>query len=175
MSTENEKNFDLGIMKARAIIMNVLTDKMRVFSDAMLKDAYSLHTDWQSWSGNTQTSYSCGFAVNKNLVEIKSLGESIPAPLIPKIKKGEYRTLKVDYSGRKKQTRVGKVNIVEPYGMPLARKTVQEVTNKLARGIAFRMATGTEYSTFLENNKGWWVLGGSFIIAESRLKSIMGI
>ncbi len=176
MSAENERLFDMGILKARAIIMSTLSAKMREFSEVMLKDAYELRTpSWKSWSGNTETSYTCGFAVNGQVVQVKSLGESIPAPLIPKLKKGETKRLKLDYSGRKNQRRTGNVNVTDPYGMQTAQKTVKEISGKLARGVMFRMATGTEYSKWLEMSKGWKVLQGSFSVAEARLKSVMGI
>jgi hypothetical protein len=175
MATENEMALNNGFLMAKAIMLQAVKQKLVEFSETMLHDAYDLRgkEGWSSWSGNTETSYTCGVALNGSMVYMKSVGDNAPAPLIPKLKKGQTRTLKVDYSGRTNQRRTGKVNITDPYGTETAKKTVGEVKSKSNTGLAFRMATGTEYSQWLEFKKGWKVLGGSFAVAEERLKAIM--
>lgn len=173
MATENEMALNNGFLMAKAIMLQVVKQKLVEFSETMLHDAYKLRTGWSSWSGNTETSYTCGVALNGSMVYMKSVGDNAPAPLIPKLKKGQIRTLKVDYSGRANQTRKGAVKITDPYGTETAKKTVGEVKSKSNTGLAFRMATGTEYSQWLEFKKGWKTLGGSLAVAEERLKAIM--
>ncbi len=159
---------------AKAIMLQVIKQKLVEFSETMLRDAYGLRGQgWSSWSGNTETSYSCGVALNGSMVYTKSVGDSAPSPLIPKLKKNQSKMLKVDYSGRVRQKRTGTVNVTDPYGTETAKKTINEVKSKSNSGLAFRMATGTEYSQWLEFVKGWKVLGGSFAVAEGRLRTIM--
>lgn len=176
MGKDNGKLFDEGIAKVRGIIRKALEERMTAYMDRMLADAYGLRNGWSSWSGNTQTGYTAGIASGGSLVAVKSLGESLPAPLRPKLEKGEWGTLDPDYSGRKKQRRKGSADIAEPYGMPLGRKTVAEVAGRQtgAAGVAFRMATGTEYSEWLEFKKNFEVLSGSFAVAEKRLREVFG-
>lgn len=173
MASENEMALNNGFLMAKAIMLQAVKQKLVEFSETMLHDARDLRKGWKSWSGNTETSYTCGVALNGSMVYMKSVGDNAPAPLIPKLKKGQTRTLKIDYSGRVNQTRTGKVKITDPYGTETAKKTVGEVKSKSNTGLAFRMATGTEYSQWLEFKEGYKVLSGSFAVAEERLKAIM--
>lgn len=174
MGKDNGKLFDEGIAKARGLILKALEGRMSAFADMMLADAYSLRKGWSSWSGNTQTGYTVGVAVGGRLTAVKSTGESLPSPLRPKLGKGETDTLDPDYSGRRRQRRTGTADIATPYGMALGLMTVAEAAGLSSKGIAFRMATGTEYSEWLEFKKDFEVLAGSFAVAEERLRKALG-
>lgn len=174
MGRDNGKLFDEGIAKGRELIRKALAERMTGYMDMMLADAYSLRKGWSSWSGNTQTGYTAGVAVDGRLTAVKSTGESLPSPLRPKLEKGEWGTLDPDYSGRRKQRRTGTADIATPYGMALGLMTVAEAAGLSSKGIAFRMATGTEYSEWLEFKKDFEVIAGSFAVAEERLRKVLG-
>lgn len=144
----NKSALDKGFKKAKEIIFGHLFDQCVRLCDALVNDAVQ-KKEFQSFTGNTVTSFACGIYVDGVLSYIVASGENMPAPVHAKVQKGEYVYLKNPYEGNPRGV-MGKVDIVyNDSGMDSSFRILQSL--KANKGISIIMTTGTEYSTYLES------------------------
>lgn len=144
----NKSTLDKGFKKAKEIIFGHLYDQCIRLCDALVNDAVQ-KKEFQSFTGNTVTSFACGIYVDGVLNYIVASGENMSAPVHAKVQKGEYVYLKNPYEGKPRGVK-GKVDIVyNDSGMDSSFRILQSL--KANKGISIIMTTGTEYSTYLES------------------------
>ena len=145
----NKVALDMGFKKARAIMSGYLYDSLIKFCDALVSDALQKR-GFQSFTGNTITSFACGIYIDGALSYVVSSGETMPAPVHAKIERGCLVYLRNPYEGVPRATR-GKVDIVyNQSGMETSVRILQGFKPTI-KGFSVIMTTGTEYSTYLEN------------------------
>lgn len=145
----NKAALDKGFKKAKEIIFAHLYDQCIKFCDALVRDAVN-KKGFQSFTGNTITSFACGIYIDGVLNYMVSSGENMQAPVHAKIQKGERVFLDNPYEGKPRAV-TGKVDIVyNQSGMETSFHILQSIPVS-AKGISIVMTTGTEYSTYLES------------------------
>jgi len=145
----NKAVLDKGFKKAKQIIFEHLYDQCIRLCDALVNDAVS-KKGFQSFTGNTITSFACGIYVDGSLSYMVASGENMKAPVHAKVQKGETVFLDNPYEGRPRKV-TGKVDIVyDMTGMESSFRILQTLSPK-TKGLSIIMTTGTEYSTYLES------------------------
>lgn len=145
----NKVALDMGFKKGKELIFTHLYNQCINFCDALVKDALQKR-EFQSFTGNTITSFACGIYVDGSLSYVVASGDTMPAPVHAKVQKGETVYLQNPYEGVPRST-TGKVDIVyNQSGMETSVRILQGFSPTV-KGISVVMTTGTEYSTYLEN------------------------
>lgn len=145
----NRAALDKGFKKAKQIIFGHLYDQCIRLCDALVSDALN-KKQFQSFTGNTITSFACGIYVDGSLNHMVASGENMQAPVHAKIQNGQTVFLKNPYEGEPRSA-TGKVNIVyDLTGMETSFRILQGLSPK-TKGLSIVMTTGTEYSTYLES------------------------
>lgn len=145
----NKAALDRGFKKAKQIIFAHLYDQCIILCDALVKDALSKRK-FQSFTGNTITSFACGIYIDGALNYMVASGENMQAPVHAKIQKGQTVFLNNPYEGRPRKV-TGRVDIAyDMSGMETSFRILQSLSSK-KKGLSIIMTTGTEYSTYLEN------------------------
>lgn len=145
----NKAALDSGFKKAKQIIFGHLYNQCIKLCDALVTDAVHKRT-FQSFTGNTITSFTCGIYVDGGLNYVVSSEETMSSPVHAKVQKGEIVFLSSPYEGRPRKVK-GKVDIVyDLTGAETSIRILEGLTPKV-KGLSIIMTTGTEYSTFLEN------------------------
>lgn len=163
MSHNNAKTLRDGLMKARTIMRKHLEQQLREICEHILLQVPRFR-EYKGFTGNTQTSYTCGIYVNGNLVKngIVRQPNWNTRPLRRKINYGEWAWLAEPYDVNSEPRSVqGKVPIT---GLPLgAEESIRFLRSyHPASRIAIVMTTGTEYSEYLEEELGLDVLTNTF-------------
>ena len=144
----NKSALDKGFKKAKEIIFGHLFDQCVRLCDALVNDAVQ-KKEFQSFTGNTVTSFACGIYIDGVLNYMVASGENMAAPVHAKVQKGEYVYLKNPYEGKPRGVK-GKVDIVyDDNGMDSSFRILQRL--KANKGLSIIMTTGTEYSIYLES------------------------
>lgn len=147
--SNNKAALDKGFKKGKQIIYGYLYDHSIKFCDSLVSDALSKR-EYESFTGNTITSYACGIYIDGNLNYIVASGEDMAAPVHAKVQYGEYVFLEYPYEGKARGVR-GKVNIIyDLSGMETSFRFLQGYKPN-GKGISIIMTTGTEYSNYLES------------------------
>lgn len=145
----NKAALDLGFKKAKQLISGHIFDQLVKFCNGLVVDAI-FKSSFQSFTGNTITSFACGIYVDGALSYMVASGEGMRAPVHAKIEKGETVFLQNPYEGSPRSA-TGKVGIVYHFsGMETSFKILQSMKPSV-KGFSVIMTTGTEYSTYLEN------------------------
>lgn len=145
----NKAALDNGFKRAKEIIFGHLYNQCIKLCDALVRDALSKR-GFQSFTGNTITSFACGIYIDGALSYMVASGENMQAPVHAKIQKGERVYLDNPYEGRPRAV-TGKVDIrYDLSGMDTAFAILQGIGSP-SKGISILMTTGTEYSTYLES------------------------
>ena len=145
----NKAALDNGFKRAKEIIFGHLYDQCIKLCDALVRDALSKR-GFQSFTGNTITSFACGIYIDGALSYMVASGENMQAPVHAKIQKGERVYLDNPYEGRPRAV-TGKVDIrYDLSGMETSMRILQGLSPN-TKGLSIVMTTGTEYSTYLEN------------------------
>lgn len=164
----NNTALDKGFKKAKEIIFGYLYDQCISFCDTLVNDAIQ-KKEFQSFTGNTVTSFACGIYIDGSLNYMVASGEKMASPVHVKIQNGQTVYLKNPYEGRPRSVK-GKVNIVyDDSGMESSFKILQNL--KTGKGLSIIMTTGTEYSTYLENVHNLNVLSDT--AKESNIKNLL--
>jgi hypothetical protein len=159
---------DKGFKKAKEIIFGYLYDQCVSFCDMLVNDAIQKR-EFQSFTGNTVTSFACGIYIDGSLNYMVASGEKMASPVHAKIQNGQTVYLKNPYEGKPRSVK-GKVNIVyDDSGMESSFKILQNL--KTGKGLSIIMTTGTEYSTYLENVHNLNVLSDT--AKESNIKNLL--
>lgn len=145
----NKTALDQGFKKAKDLIFSHLYDESIKFCNELVIDAI-FKSGFQSFTGNTITSFTCGIYVDGSLNYMVASGEDMDAPVHAKVEKGETVYLTNPYEGKPRAV-TGKVDIkYQLSGMETSFKILQSFTPS-GKGISIIMTTGTEYSTYIEN------------------------
>lgn len=105
---------------------------------------------YDSFTGNTVTSYACGIYYNGDLMGIILAADGMKKPVAKKIKKGKRLFLKRPYEGKSRAVK-GTVKVDDFYGAESSEKFLESYRPIIKNGYAIVMTTGTEYSEYLEN------------------------
>lgn len=144
----NRDALNNGFKIAKQIIFGHLFEQCVRLCDSLVKDAIQKR-EFQSFTGNTITSFACGIYIDGALSYMVASGQNMAAPVHAKVQKGEYVYLKNPYEGAPRGVK-GKVDIVyNDSGMDSSFKILEGM--KANKGLSIIMTTGTEYSTYLEN------------------------
>ena len=172
-AADNEKVMDEGFAKGLAMIEEAFKIALHYASVELVHTAL-YNREYTGFTGNTQTSYTCGVFLNGKLVDVVSSGESQPSPGLfhakpvrRKIPMGKDVFLQRPYEGNPRQ-RHGYVKTNREYGSETALKFINSYRAP-RKGLALVMTTGTEYSEFLEQEAGLDVLTKTFKDAPSIL------
>lgn len=147
--SNNKAVLDAGFRKAKQLIYTYLYNNLIRFCDNLVRDALQKR-EFQSFTGNTITSFACGIYIDGALSYLVASGDNLPAPVHAKVQKGETVYLKNPYEGSARST-TGKVDIVyDLSGMESSYRILQGMKPS-SNGLSVIMTTGTEYSTYLES------------------------
>ena len=155
----NKKILDSGFSKGLAMIERSIMVSLH-YSMVELVHTALYNKEYMGFTGNTQTSYTCGAYLNGKLVDVVSSAESLPKPVRRKIPYGKNVFLQRPYEGSPR-ARHGYVNTDHSYGNDTALKFINSY-NAPKKGFALVMTTGTEYSEFIEQQAGLDVLTKTF-------------
>lgn len=145
----NKAALDKGFIKAKQLINGHIYDILIRFCNALVIDAM-LNREFQSFTGNTITSFACGIYIDGSLSYMIASGENMREPVHAKVDKGETVYLSNPYEGEPRST-TGKVDIVyKQEGMETSFRILKGF-NVTTKGYSVIMTTGTEYSTYLES------------------------
>lgn len=165
----NKAALDNGFKKAKQIIFDHLYKQCIKLCDALVNDALN-NREFQSFTGNTITSFACGIYIDGKLDYMVASGEKMSAPVHAKVQKGQTVFLKNPYEGVSRST-TGKVDIVyDMTGMETSFRILQGM-NPSNKGLSIIMTTGTEYSNYLESVYHLNVLTSTS--KESNIKSLL--
>jgi len=148
------------------IVIEHIRNELKLVCDALVVDALKSES-FQSFTGNTVTSYSCGLYEEGRLVYVIESGDKLSFPVRRKIPKGKTIYLSKPYEGRPRSV-TGRVNTDGMYGQESSMKFLNQYKAP-KKGFAIVMTTGTEYSEYLENAYKVNVLTETF----NRAKKIM--
>ena len=143
------EGFDEGVRIFKAIKSGYFIDKMARICYQLIDDA-ERERQFDGFTGNTQTSYSCGFYMNGKLAFVISSGDRLRKPIRLKIQKGKTVYLARPYEGRARSV-TGKVDVDNLYGQQTSLNFLQSYKGSPKKGYAIVMTTGTEYSVYLES------------------------
>lgn len=173
-SSDNGRLFDEGIKKVDCLIGVHLYDILLKVATDYLSDMVR-SKEYQGFTGNTQTSYSCGLYVNGRLADVIVQREFSKKPIRLKVRKGERVFLEKPYEGKPRKS-IGKVDVDSLYGVESAFAFLKNYKNIPRKGFAVVATTGTEYSEYLENVRHLNVMTNTWQSAkgifESHLKLI---
>lgn len=145
----NGKNFKEGMKEAKRIISNDLNSILDAYCEAILEHAID-NREFQGFTGNTQTSYSCGLYKDGSLIYVYHQREYTRKPIRKKVKKGERTFLGKPYEGNKRSV-IGRVDVDDKYGSDTAEEFLKSYNVENKNGFSVVVTTGTEYSEYLEN------------------------
>nr|DAV38592.1 MAG TPA: hypothetical protein [Caudoviricetes sp.] len=165
----NAKLFDEGMRKARKLITQQIVECLTRSAYALLVDAETAK-EYHNLTGNTLTSYAVGIYANGTLKRIVSMydADNVAKPTSVKLSRGDGKGVVIveDYdSGRFIPVKRGYLTDTDGgYGLATSKSFLSSYKPS-NRGFSMVMCTGTEYSEFLEKNKGLNVLTETFMIA----------
>ena len=163
------KNKDWGNIrkKMEAETERHMLKTLAVTCDNLIEHALQ-EREFSGFTGNTQTSYSCGIYKNGKLIYVVSAGKELRKPVRKKIPLGKRVFLKRPYEGPPRAVK-GKVKVDSQYGQYTAEDFLESYKNVPKKGFAIVMTTGTEYSEYLENLVHLNVLGETYSWAKDIL------
>ena len=148
---EIRRNFEK--IKVRHVAGMLTTTCTELIRDAVASKGY------RGFTGNTQTSYSCGIYINGKLQYIVSAGDRM---------RGKRMFLALPYEGERRSV-IGEVTTDNLYGQQTAEKFLKSFKGTPKKGFAIVMTTGTEYSVYLEKVMDLTVLGTTYLRAKNIL------
>lgn len=154
-TVDNKKTLDTGFAKFFASVEKQIIVSLHWAAVELVHLALA-NREYTGFTGNTQTSYTCGIFLNGKLVDVVDSQSSQSKPVRKKLKKGEGVYLDHPYEGNPR-FRTGEVDVDGKYGADTALKFINGYKAP-KKGIALVMTTGTEYSEFLETMHGLDVL-----------------
>lgn len=157
--SDNEKILNEGFSKGLAMIERTIMVSLH-YSMVELVHTALFNKEYMGFTGNTQTSYTCGAYLNGVLVDVVSSSESLPQPVRRKIPFGKTVYLERPYEGGGR-ARHGYVHTDRNFGADTALKFINSYRAP-KKGFALVMTTGTEYSEFLEQEARLDVLTKTF-------------
>lgn len=133
--------------------------------DDLLGDAVK-SKEYLGFTGNTQTSYSCGLYIDGALSYYVNQTMWSKKPVRQKVPKGVRVYLKHPYEGKARAV-IGRTDVDTLYGKDSAFQFLQSYKDVPRSGYAIVMTTGTEYSVYIEQTHGLNVLTDTFQHAKA--------
>lgn len=133
-------------------VEELVREQMRMrFINAGFKFLYHAweNREFQSFTGNTITSYAIGVYENGTLFDMYLSVDGMIRPLMRKIGEDNLVYLERPYEGDERAVR-GRVDVDNEYGYEESRNFLQNYRPK-TKGYVLVVTTGTEYSEYLEN------------------------
>ena len=155
MEHNNAKTLELGFRRGVRLIEAILQKSLMDAADDLLRQV-AKDKEFTGFTGNTQLSYACGVYVNGELKHV-SFQHNWNGPTIRmKVRKGKVVYLEEPFEGNPRPVK-GMVDIVVNHGPELSLQQIEQFRAP-RRGVFLLMTTGTEYSTFLDEEVGLNVL-----------------
>ena len=151
--------------RMRQVTSGHVYDILAKTCDDLLGDAVK-SKEYLGFTGNTQTSYSCGLYIDGSFsyyVNQKMWQEN---PVRKKVPKGVRVYLKRPYEGDARAV-VGRADVDSLYGKDSAFQFLKSCKDVPRNGYAIVMTTGTEYSVYIEQTHGLNVLTDTFQHAKA--------
>lgn len=155
----NEKVLEEGKIKMDRIIYKHIYDTLVNVCDALLKDACD-KKEYNGFTGNTQTSYSCGLYIDGVLSYYANQDRWNKTPIRLKVPKDEVVFLPDPYEGKPRKVK-GIVEVNNMYGKDTAFSFISSYKAP-KKGFVIVMCTGTEYSEYIEKKRGLNVLSDTY-------------
>lgn len=146
--SSNSKIISKGFALAETLVRDAIIKKMMEAGLELVLHAHE-NREWQSFTGNTITSYGYGIYEKGRLIYRYISGQDMKDPVRRKIMKGEIYFLEKPYEGGKRRVR-GVSNITVKYGEDFTKAFLEDYTPEEKKGFTLVVATGTEYSEYLE-------------------------
>lgn len=162
-----------GVDKAFKGIMDIVDS--RVLNSLRKKCEQTMriieeNKEFLGFTGNTQLSYMGGLYYNGSLIDVIHQGKWVAPPRRRKLRLGEAAYLENPYEGRERLG-IGAVEVGEDYGTQTSMNFLRKYKAP-KKGFAFVFTTGTEYSLFLETERGLNVLTGAYVESQPLLEAI---
>lgn len=148
MTMSNKEVLEKGFESALKTIEQTIHTSLHWAAVELVHRAL-VNRGYTGFTGNTQTSYTCGIFLNGNLVEVVDSASLQEPPVRRKIGFGSDVYLENPYEGRPRSRHGYVPTNQNEYGSDTALKFINSYKAP-KRGIAMVMTTGTEYSEFLE-------------------------
>jgi len=171
--------FDKGIAKLESAMREQLLTALEKTAIDLLKNA-ELARKYHSLTGNTLTSYMVGLYEDGKLASTISIMDvsNLKSPTRNKLSQGEGRVKYFEDYDTGRMVTVRRENLLktdEGYGMDTSLAFLSSFSPD-GKGYSMVFTTGTEYSTFIENVKGFNILTETMLqtanISLSNLKSV---
>lgn len=143
--------------KAEMLIYEGIYLSMQRAADAAVRDAVAAK-GFQSFTGQTVTSYACGVYVAGKLTDVVFAADNLKSPVHAKVRNGHIVFLAAPYEGAPRAVR-GTVDVDGLSGYETSMNILKEYNVNGKSGLV--LTTGTEYSAYLENVRRLNVLSGS--------------
>ena len=166
--TDNRKALEEGFVKAKQIVYEHITSILIKMCDDLIDDALA-EKEYGNFTGNTVTSYACGLFISGRLSYVSLSSDKLDGPIRIKLAKGESAYLDPDYDGGARAIK-GTVETDGKYGYQTSLDFLN-FYNSNSKGFEIVMCTGTEYSSYIEEEIGANVLTDTFINSKQILLS----
>ncbi len=169
MDVRSINSAELVKAKARmkqAVRKNVY-DILAKTCDDLLGDAVKAK-EYLGFTGNTQTSYSCGLYLDGVLSYYVNQKMWSRRPVRKKVPKGVRVYLKTPYEGHPRSV-TGTADVDSSFGDETSFRFLQSYKSIPKKGFSIVMTTGTEYSVYIEQTHNLNVLTDTFQRAKSLL------
>lgn len=147
--TNNKTALDEGFKTAKNIIRWHIYDILLATSHSYL-ESMEREKGYTGFTGNTQTSYTCGLYIDGRLVDAIVAERATKPPVRLKVEKGKTVFLSKPYEGGPRSV-TGVVDVDRLYGKYSALEFLRSYKGVPRKGLAIVATTGTEYSEYLEN------------------------
>ena len=161
----NRTEFAKAKKRMKQMTSGHVYDMLAKTCDDLLGNAVS-SKDYLGFTGNTQTSYSCGLYIDGVLSYYVNQKMWSRSPVRKKVPKGKFIWLHKPYEGRSRGLR-GETDVDSFYGEESAFRFLQSYKDVPRDGFAIVMTTGTEYSVYIEQTHNLNVLTDTFQRAKS--------
>ena len=151
----------------RTTVQNSLITTLTLMCDDVFRDM-AQNKEYTGFTGNTQTSYTCGLYINSKLVYYVNQYTWNRKPVRKKVPKGVYVYLEKPYEGHARNV-YGEVGVDNRYGADTALAFLKSYSAP-KNTIALVATTGTEYSEYIESVLGLNVMTDTWQKIASILK-----
>lgn len=165
----NRKSIEKGMKKAQKLISNHVYGILVDTAEAYLKDM-AQQKEFSGFTGNTQTSYSCGIYIDGQLTDVVVQTAFTRKPVRLKVPKGKWVRLKNPYEGEGRAVH-GEVDVDGLYGKESAFAFLSSYKKVPKKGFSIVATTGTEYSEYIENVHNLNVMTLTWLNADKLFKS----
>ncbi len=159
------------LIKAKKVMQNIVSghiyDMLAKVCDDLLADAV-VSKEFQGFTGNTQTSYACGLYIDGALKYYINQKMWSKSPVRKKVPKGVRVFLNKPYEGNPRAV-TGRVDVDDLYGKDSSFDFLKSYKGFPDKSFGIVMATGTEYSEYIESVHNLNVLTDTFQRAKQIL------